>query len=214
MTVTRAAIYARVSTYEQDPENQARELKDYVERRSWGLVGEYTDQGISGARDRRPALDRLMADVRRRKVDVVAVWALDRLGRSLRHLVNLGAELEALGVGLACYTQPIDTTTPAGKLTFQVLGACAEFERAMIRERVRAGLARARSCGKRLGRPRSWTTDQIERAGRLRAAGSSWTETAREVGLPVGTIRTALAAVRETADSHQAQSREAGLCQT
>ncbi|MBI3725133.1 recombinase family protein [bacterium] len=186
----QVAIYARVSTLDQDPENQLRELRSYVERRGWTLVGEFVDRGVSGAKDRRPALDRLISDARKRKIDCIAVWALDRLGRSLRHLVNLVADFEALGVDLVAYTQPIDTTTPAGKLTFQVLGAVAEFERSMIRERVRAGVAKAKASGKRLGRPRA----AIDLAGARQRieGGESLRSVARSLGTNHVTLRRAL----------------------
>ena len=150
----RAAIYARVSTLDQQPENQLEELRRYVQARSW-TAQEYVDKGVSGAKDRRPALDRLLTDARRRRVDVVVCWRLDRLGRNLRHLITLLDELQALGVAFVSLTEGIDATTPAGKLQMHILGAIAEFERERIRERVLAGLQRARREGKRLGRPRA-----------------------------------------------------------
>ena len=149
----RAALYARVSTADQTTENQLDELRRYVQARNWQPV-EYTDT-ISGAKDRRPALDRLLKDARRRKVDVVVCWRLDRLGRNLKHLITLLDELQALGVAFVSLAEGIDATTPAGKLQMHILGAIAEFERARIAERVKAGLARAKQNGKRLGRPRS-----------------------------------------------------------
>ena len=149
----RAAIYARVSTLDQEPENQLGELRRYVGARSWTSV-EYVDRGVSGAKDRRPALDTLVTDARRRRFDVLICWRLDRLGRNLRHLITLLDELQALGVAFVSLTEGIDATTPAGKLQMHILGAIAEFERERIRERVLAGLERARREGKRLGRPR------------------------------------------------------------
>jgi DNA invertase Pin-like site-specific DNA recombinase len=149
----RAAIYARVSTTDQHVENQLAELRSYAERRGWTEV-EYVDRGVSGAKDRRPALDELLKAAKRRKFDVLVVWRLDRLGRNLRHLILLLDELHALGVAFVSLAEGIDATTPAGRLQLHVLGAIAEFERARIQERVRAGLARARAQGKRLGRPR------------------------------------------------------------
>jgi DNA invertase Pin-like site-specific DNA recombinase len=189
-----AAVYARVSTLDQEPETQLRELRAFVERRGWQLeeAHVYVDKGVSGAKDRRPALDRLMAAAKQRKVDVVVVWALDRLGRSLRHLVTTLDELGALGVDLACYTQPIDTTTPAGRLTFGVLGAVAEFERSMVRERVRAGLARARAAGTRVGRPPA-RVDR-EQVLSLRAAGKSLRQIADVVGASKNVVAKILAA--------------------
>jgi DNA invertase Pin-like site-specific DNA recombinase len=147
-----AAIYARVSTLDQEPENQLAELRRYAAARGWSTV-EYVDRGVSGAKDSRPALDRLLADARRRKADVVLCWRLDRLGRNLRHLVTLLEELRAVGVDFVGLGEGIDATTPAGKLQLHILAALAEFERARIAERVRAGLARVRASGKRLGRP-------------------------------------------------------------
>src|SRR5512145_2511183 len=148
----RAAIYARVSTFDQEPENQLQELRRYVDARGWIAV-EYVDRGVSGAKDRRPALDQLLADAKRRRFDVLVCWRLDRLGRSLKHLISLLDDLQALGVAFVSLAEGIDATTPAGKLQMHILGAIAEFERERIRERVRAGLARARTQGKRLGRP-------------------------------------------------------------
>src|SRR5712691_2419373 len=148
----KAAIYARVSTVDQEPENQLQELRRYVEARGWSAV-EYVDRGVSGAKDRRPALDQLLADARRRRFDVVVCWRLDRLGRNLKHLIMLLEDLQALGVAFVSLAEGIDATTPAGKLQMHILGAIAEFERERIRERVLAGLQRARSQGKRLGRP-------------------------------------------------------------
>jgi DNA invertase Pin-like site-specific DNA recombinase len=147
----KAAIYARVSTLDQEPENQLAELRRYVEARGWTAV-EYVDRGVSGAKDRRPALDRLVADAKRRRLDVLVCWRLDRLGRNLKHLITLLDELQSLGVSFVSLAEGIDATTPAGKLQMHILGAIAEFERGRIVERVRAGLARARAEGKRLGR--------------------------------------------------------------
>ncbi len=151
----RAAIYARVSTLDQEPENQLQELRRYVHARSWPAAVEYVDHGVSGAKDRRPALDRLIKDARRRRVDVLICWRLDRLGRNLRHLVTLLDELHAVGVSFVSLGEGIDCTTPAGTLQLHILAALAQFERARIAERVQAGLERARRQGKRLGRPYS-----------------------------------------------------------
>jgi DNA invertase Pin-like site-specific DNA recombinase len=153
-TTLKAAIYARVSTLDQQPENQLQELRRYVEARGWTAV-EYVDRGVSGAKDRRPALDELVRDAKRRRFDVLVCWRLDRLGRNLRHLILLLDELQAVGVAFVSLAEGIDATTPAGRLQLHVLGAIAEFERARIAERVRAGLARAKAQGKRLGRPMS-----------------------------------------------------------
>jgi DNA invertase Pin-like site-specific DNA recombinase len=149
----KAAIYARVSTLDQEPENQLAELRRYAEARDW-TAQDYVDRGISGAKDRRPALDDLVRDAKRRRFDVLVCWRLDRLGRNLKHLITLLDDLQALGVAFVSLAEGIDATTPAGKLQMHILGAIAEFERGRIRERVLAGLQRARTQGKRLGRPR------------------------------------------------------------
>src|SRR5713226_6885670 len=145
----KAAIYARVSTVDQEPENQLAELRRYVEVRGWTTV-EYVDRGVSGAKDRRPALDQLITDASRRRFDVLVCWRLDRLGRNLKHLVTLLEELQALGVAFVSLGEGIDCTTPVGKLQLHILAALAEFERSRIAERVRAGLARVRAAGRRL----------------------------------------------------------------
>ena len=149
----KAAIYARVSTLDQEPENQLQELRRYVRARSWPAATEYVDRGVSGSRDRRPALDRLVADAKRRRIDVLVVWRLDRLGRNLRHLVILLETLQALGVAFVSLGEGIDCTTPAGVLQLHILAALAQFERARIAERVQAGLQRAKRQGRTLGRP-------------------------------------------------------------
>jgi DNA invertase Pin-like site-specific DNA recombinase len=151
----RAAIYLRVSTTGQTVENQRRELEQVAARRGWTIAEVYEDTGISGAkgRDKRPGFDQMLKDASRRKFDVVMAWAIDRLGRSLIDLLATIQHLEATGVDLYLDQQNLDTTTPTGKLLFQITGAFAEFERTMIRQRVNAGLARARAQGKRLGRP-------------------------------------------------------------
>ena len=151
----RAAIYLRVSTDEQTTENQERALREVAARSGHENVAVYRDEGISGSkgRDKRPGFDAMHKDASRRKFDIVMAWSVDRLGRSLQDLIGFLSELHSLGIDLALHQQGIDTTTPAGKAMFQMMGVFAEFERAMIQERVRAGLARARSEGKRLGRP-------------------------------------------------------------
>ncbi len=151
----QAVIYLRVSTIEQTTANQERELREIASRMGCEIVKVYRDHGISGAkgRDKRPAFDKLCRDAARRDFDMVMAWSVDRLGRSLQDLVGFLSELHALKIDLFLRQQGLDTTTPAGKAMFQMMGVFAEFERAMIQERVRAGLARARSEGKRLGRP-------------------------------------------------------------
>jgi putative DNA-invertase from lambdoid prophage Rac len=156
----KAAIYARVSTFDQEPENQLAEVRRYVQARGWKAV-EYVDRGVSGAKDRRPALDALLADAKRRQFDVLVCWRLDRLGRNLRHLVTLLDELQCVGVAFVSLGEGIDCTTPAGKLQLHILAALAEFERERIRERVRAGLARVRANGQRLGRPEKRVAEAI-----------------------------------------------------
>jgi len=169
----KAAAYARVSTVDQEPENQLQELRRYVEARGWTAT-EYVDRGVSGAKDRRPALDRLLADARRRRFDVLVCWRLDRLGRNLRHLVTLIDELTALRIGFASLGEGIDTQTPSGRLQLHILAALAEFERERIRERVLAGLQRARTQGKRLGRPRKAPATIAIPGGSVRAAAQAW----------------------------------------
>jgi DNA invertase Pin-like site-specific DNA recombinase len=148
-----AALYARVSTVDQTCENQLIELRRYCQARGWRVWREFVDTGVSGSTDRRPALDELNANARRRRFDVVICWRLDRLGRNLKHLITLLEELPALGVAFVSLQEGIDATTPAGKLQMHILAAIAEFERSRIQERVRAGLARVRAAGQRLGRP-------------------------------------------------------------
>jgi DNA invertase Pin-like site-specific DNA recombinase len=184
----KAAIYARVSTFDQEPENQLQELRRYIEARGW-TGAEYVDRGVSGAKDRRPALDQLLTDAKRRRFDVVVCWRLDRLGRNLKHLIGLLDDLQALGVSFVSLAEGIDATTPAGKLQMHILGAIAEFERARIQERVRAGLARARTQGVRLGRPRR----RIAPERLTEVAGLPAREAARRLGVPRSTLQRLLA---------------------
>src|SRR6202040_3623900 len=151
----RAVLYLRVSTIEQTTANQERELREIATRMGCEIVKVYKDHGISGAkgRDKRPAFDALCQDATRRRFDIVMAWSVDRLGRSLQDLIGFLSELHALGIDLMLHQQGLDTTTPAGKAMFQMMGVFAEFERSIIQERVRAGLARAKSEGKTLGRP-------------------------------------------------------------
>jgi len=179
----RAALYARVSTSDQTLDPQLDALGAYAEARGLEVAEVYADEDVSGAKDRRPALDRLLADARRRRFDAVACVKLDRLARSVRHLTALAAEFDALGVGLVVLDQAIDTTTPAGRLLFHTLAAVAEFERDLIRERTRAGLAAARRRGKRLGRPRAIQGEARSRVRRLRTAGRSLREIAEVLGV-------------------------------
>ena len=186
----RAAVYLRVSTDKQTVENQRRELRQVAERRGWQAVEEYTDAGISGAkgRDGRPGLDRLLKDASRRKFDVVMAWAIDRLGRSLIDLLGTIQTLEACGIDIYLDQQSIDTTTPAGKLMFQVTGAFAEFERSMIRQRVHAGLKRAVEQGKTLGRPKIDPVVEKRIRAQLRG-GTGMLKVAKECGVGTGTVQ-------------------------
>ena len=187
----RAGLYARVSTSEQTPENQLVALRAFATARGWHVT-EFIDPGISGARERRPALDALLAAARARRVDLVVCTKLDRLARSTHHLVTLAKEFQALGVDLVVLDQAIDTTTPSGRLLFHVLAAIAEFERDLIRDRVLAGLRRARAQGRRLGRPKQHHVDPA-RARQLLAEGLSLRATARALGAHPTTVRRALA---------------------
>jgi DNA invertase Pin-like site-specific DNA recombinase len=184
-----AALYVRVSTDGQTVENQVRELRQIAERRGWQVVEVYSDPGISGAkgRDKRPSLDRMLQDASRRKFDVVMAWAVDRLGRSLIDLLSTIQHLEACGVDLFLEQQALDTTTPAGRLMFQVCGAFAEFERSMIRQRIKLGLRRAVAEGKRLGRPKI-DPDKERRAQRELLRGAGILKVARKLGLGAGTV--------------------------
>ena len=185
----RAALYCRVSTSDQTCENQLLELRRYVEARGWTTT-EYLDHGVSGSKERRPALDCLMADARRRRFDVVLVWRFDRLGRNVKHLVNTLDELAKLDIAFTSLNEGIDTTTTAGRLQMHILASIAEFERDRINERVRAGIARARRDGKRLGRkPRRVSDDDLERTAHL-----SQHAAARELGIPRSVLQRARAA--------------------
>ena len=184
----RVAIYARVSTANggQDPTMQTRELREYIERRGWQFAGEYVDVGISGTKEKRPELDRLISDAHRRRFDVVAVWRFDRFARSVSHLLRALETFQALGIHFVSLSESIDTSTPAGKLVFTVLGAVAELERSLIVERVKAGLRNARAKGKRLGRPRVFP--DARRIAALREEGLSWAKIAERLGVGEGTM--------------------------
>ncbi len=186
----RAAIYVRVSTDKQTIENQLRELRRIAEHRGWKIVEEYRDAGISGAKGReaRPGLDEMLKDAQRRRFDVVMAWAIDRLGRSLIDLLGTIQALEACGVDLYLDQQALDTTTPAGKLMFQITGAFAEFERSMIRQRVNAGLKRAVEAGKQLGRPRIDPAVEKRIQSQLRT-GKGMLKIAIELSVGSGTVQ-------------------------
>jgi len=184
MTTKRVALYARVSTlnHGQDPEVQLRELRAYCERRGFEIVDEYVDRGISGSRERRPALDKLIAACRKRLVDGVVVYRYDRFARSLRQLSR--------GIDFISIHEGVDTSTPNGRLVFGIFASIAEFERELIRDRVRSGLAAAKAKGKRIGRPK--VAVDVLRIASLRRQGRSWAEITRETGVTKGTAQRAL----------------------
>jgi DNA invertase Pin-like site-specific DNA recombinase len=189
--ISRVAIYARVSTFNQgqDPELQTRELREFAERRGWTIIGEYVDRGVSGSKESRPAMNELLDAVHKRLCDVVLVWKMDRWARSLRNLVNSLADLEARGVAFVSLRDNVDLTTPSGRLMVQIIGAMAEFERALIQERVKAGLRHARARGKCIGRPRIVADGRQVTA--LRKAGHSWSQISTVTGLSKGTAQRA-----------------------
>lgn len=186
----RAALYLRVSTDDQTTANQERELQQVAARAGWDIVAVFRDEGISGSkgRDRRPGLDAMLKDATRRKFDVVAAWSVDRLGRSLQDLVAMLSEIHAAGVDLYLHQQAIDTTTPAGKAMFQMMGVFAEFERSMIRERVKSGMARAKAQGKRLGKP-AVPQAKVEAVKAELARGTGVVKTGRLCGVGTYTVQ-------------------------
>jgi DNA invertase Pin-like site-specific DNA recombinase len=184
----RAAIYARVSTtnHGQNVSMQTRELREYCQRRVWEIEGEYVDAGVSGAKERRPQLDALLIACRKRRVDAVVVYRYDRFARSLRQLVNALEEFRSLGIEFISLHEGVDTSTPNGRLVFGIFATIAEFERELIRDRVKSGIAAARSKGKKLGRPR--VSLDLARIAALRASGRSWPQIAEAMGVSVGTV--------------------------
>src|SRR5271155_223495 len=168
---------------------QLRELREFCERRGWQIAGEFVDEGISGSKVKRPELDKLMADAHRRRFDAVIVWKFDRFARSVSHLLRALETFDSLGVAFVSLSESLDTSTPAGRMVFTVLGAVAELERSLIAERVRAGLRNARAKGKTLGRPRK--SVDVRRIGVLRAQGRSWRKIARAMGVSAKTCRRA-----------------------
>jgi DNA invertase Pin-like site-specific DNA recombinase len=186
----KVALYCQVSTHDQDTQNQLRALHEHATRAGWTIVAEYVDSAVSGTRERRPGLDALMADARRRKFDLVAVAALDRLGRTLRHLVTLLDEFQHLGIGLVSLREALDLTSPIGRAMFGLVGVLAEVERAWIIERTHAGLRRARAQGKQLGRRRVIT--DLAPLRQLLASGSSYRAAARRLGVSEGAVRRAV----------------------
>ncbi len=203
----RVGIYARVSTTDkgQDPELQLGPLREYVQARGWTVYQEYVDEGVSGTKERRPALDQLMSDARRRLFDAVLVWRFDRFARSTRHLINALHEFRHLGIAFISYQENLDTSSPLGEAMFSIIAAIAQLERDIIRDRVKAGVNRARSRGKRLGRPKKiFRRDQVEK---LRAQGLSF----RQIGKRLG-ISPALALMvyrNGDTDSEEVQSEQA-----
>ena len=191
MKAKRIGLYARVSTNNgQDPEVQLRELREFCQRRGFEIVEEFVDKGISGSRERRPALDKLMVACRKRLVDAVVVYRYDRFARSLRQLVNALEEFRALGIEFISLHEGVDTSTPNGKLVFGIFASIAEFERELIRDRVRSGLAAARAKGRSIGRPR--VAVNALRIASLRDQGRSWAEITRETGISKGTAQRAV----------------------
>jgi DNA invertase Pin-like site-specific DNA recombinase len=185
----KAAIYARVSTANngQDPTMQTRELREYCDRRGWTVAGEYVDIGISGTKEKRPELDRLLGEAHRRRFDAVVVWRFDRFARSVSHLLRALETFKSLGIEFVSLSEQVDTSTPTGKMVFTVLGAVAELERSLIVERVRAGLRNAKAKGKSLGRPR--VAVDAARIAVLRSRGMSWAKIGEQLGLGEGTVR-------------------------
>ena len=191
----KVALYARVSTDGQSTENQLRELRAAIGRQAWAIVAEYIDRGVSGAKGRkaRPRFDALLRAVTRKEFDMVAAWSVDRLGRSLQDLVGFLGDLQSKKVDLYLHQQALDTSTPSGKAMFGMLGVFAEFERTIIQERVKAGLARARAKGTTLGRPR--TDPKVEQKIRnLAAKGVGKVKIARTLGIGVSVAQRVLAA--------------------
>lgn len=195
----RAAVYARVSTsnHGQDVTMQTRELREYCQRRGWTISAEYVDVGISGTKEKRLELDKLLADAHRRRFDAVIVWKFDRFARSVSHLLRALETFQVLGIEFVSLTEGVDTSTPAGKMVFTVLGAVAELERSLICERVKAGLRNARAKGKRLGRPK--VVLDAARILERRAQGHGWQKISRELGVGVGTV---LRIAQEASEGH------------
>jgi DNA invertase Pin-like site-specific DNA recombinase len=194
--IARVALYACVSTLNgQDPEMQLSELREYASRRGWTITSEYVDQGVSGSKESRPQLNQLMANAHRRKFDAVLVWKIDRFGRSLKHLVNALADLCAYNVAFVSFRDNLDLSTPSGRLMFQIIGAMAEFERSLIKERVKAGLRNARAKGKKFGRPRAQI--DADRVAALRREGFSWSQVCRTLNVSKGSAQRSVAWLTE-----------------
>jgi DNA invertase Pin-like site-specific DNA recombinase len=187
MTTTRCAIYSRVSTigHGQSCDMQIAEMKEFAGRRGWTIAAQFVDAGVSGAKERRPQLDLLMADAKRRKFDAVLVYRYDRFARSLRHLVNALSDFDSLGVHFVSLHEGVDTSTPNGRLVFGIFASIAEFERELIRQRILSGLALARAKGTKFGRPR--VAVDLQKITALRAQGASWRTISTRLGLSRGT---------------------------
>ncbi|MHA2642936.1 MAG: recombinase family protein [bacterium JZ-2024 1] len=196
----RAAIYARVSTPTQSPEHQLLALREYAERRGWGVVKEYVDVA-SGAKESRPALNALMQDARRRKFDCVLVWKFDRFARSVKHLVCALEEFQRIGVGFLSLTEGVDMYTPIGRAMYAIIAAMAQLERDLIAERVRSGMIAAKKAGKSLGRPKEYGDEALEKCEALRRLGLSIREIARETGVPKSSVSLYLQKKKKGADA-------------
>jgi DNA invertase Pin-like site-specific DNA recombinase len=192
----RSAIYCRVSTADQNVEMQLAALREYTERRGWQVTSEYVDHGVSGSKEKRPALDKLMADARRRVVDAVVVFRFDRFARSVSHLARALDEFRALGIEFVSLHEAIDTSTPMGRAMFHIAGAFAELEREIIRERVRAGLANAKRRGRKVGRPRAIVS--FAKVHQMVAKGLSARAIAKAIGVSDYTVRRILSACEKT----------------
>ena len=184
----RIAIYARVSTDRQSTESQLNTLREYIEKREWNLFKEYIDEGFTGSNTKRPAFNEMMADAKKRRFDVLLVYKLDRLSRSLKDLIITLDDLKSTGIDFVSYDNSLDTTTPTGRLIFHVVGSVAEFEREIIKERVKTGLENARRKGKRLGRP-PVSSALVEEAKRLRSQGMPYRKIGLQLGIPESTVR-------------------------
>jgi len=197
----RVALYSRVSTNEQNAAMQLEELRAYCQRRQWQITEEFTDSGVSGSKESRPALNRLLQAAKRRKFDAVLVYRYDRFGRSLRQLVNALSEFDARGIHFVSLHEGVDTSTPNGRLVFGIFASIAEFERELIRSRVRSGLAAATAKGKRLGRPK--VAVDSARVAELRRAGCSWSEITLQTGWTKGTAQRSIQVANVSPDLPQ-----------
>ena len=208
MDTKRVGIYARVSTKDQTTENQLLDLRSYCTARGWQIAAECVDAGISGSRDDRPALKEVLGLARKRKIDILLVWRFDRFARSLAHLVNSLEELRRLGVDFISFQENVDTSSAQGRMVFGVMASLAEFERALIQERIRSGLRRAAAQGKRIGRP-TVTVDPAE-ARRLRGEGRSLREIASALSVGKGTVERLLRPSQNPPENDRLESVGAG----